>query len=107
MTIRQGGKFTVNTTWNYRTIDLPQGSFRTNLGNMRVTYNFTRLLDDVVRPRQQRRRDGEAERSCSLQVDQQLELARLLHWNFARPGAFRILSTWLAARLTRTSRSGP
>jgi hypothetical protein len=39
--IREGGKFTVDATWNYRDIDLPQGSFRTNLGNMRVTYNFT------------------------------------------------------------------
>jgi Domain of unknown function (DUF5916) len=39
--IRQGGKFAVDTTWDYRDIDLPQGSFRTNLGNMRVTYNFT------------------------------------------------------------------
>jgi hypothetical protein len=41
MTIRQGGTFTVDTNWTYRGIDLPQGSFRTNLGNMRVTYNFT------------------------------------------------------------------
>ena len=41
LTIRQGGKFAVDTTWDYRDIDLPQGSFRTNLGNMRVTYNFT------------------------------------------------------------------
>jgi hypothetical protein len=40
-TIRQGGKFTLDTTWNYRGIKLPQGSFNTNLGNMRVTYNFT------------------------------------------------------------------
>lgn len=41
VTVRQGGKFTVDTTWNYRSFELPQGSFRTNLGNMRVTYNFT------------------------------------------------------------------
>jgi hypothetical protein len=39
--VRQGGKFTVDATWNYRSFDLPEGSFRTNLGNMRVTYNFT------------------------------------------------------------------
>ena len=39
--IRQGGRFALDTTWTYRGIDLPQGSFRTNLGNMRVTYNFT------------------------------------------------------------------
>ncbi|MBI4471510.1 MAG: carbohydrate binding family 9 domain-containing protein [Acidobacteria bacterium] len=40
-TIRQGGTFALDTTWNYRSIKLPQGSFRTNLGNMRLTYNFT------------------------------------------------------------------
>jgi hypothetical protein len=39
--IREGGRFTVDTTWNYRHIDLPQAAFHTNLGNMRVTYNFT------------------------------------------------------------------
>ena len=31
----------IDTTWNYREITLPQGAFHTNLGNMRVTYNFT------------------------------------------------------------------
>jgi hypothetical protein len=39
--VRRGGNFTVDTTWAHRAIDLPQGSFRTNLGNARVTYNFT------------------------------------------------------------------
>ena len=39
--LRDGGRFTVDTTWAHRAIDLPEGSFRTNLGNMRVTYNFT------------------------------------------------------------------
>ena len=38
---REGGRFALDTTWNYRAIDLPQGAFHTNLGNMRVTYNFT------------------------------------------------------------------
>lgn len=42
--LREGGKFTVDTTWNYRAIALPQGAFHTNLGNMRVTYNFTPSL---------------------------------------------------------------
>jgi hypothetical protein len=41
LVIREGGRFTLDTTWNYRQIDLPQGLFHTNLGNMRVTYNFT------------------------------------------------------------------
>ncbi len=40
-TIRRGGTFALAAAWNIRDIDLPQGAFRTNLGNMRVTYNFT------------------------------------------------------------------
>ncbi len=39
--VRQGGKFAVDTTWKRSDITLPQGEFVTNLGNMRVTYNFT------------------------------------------------------------------
>jgi hypothetical protein len=39
--MRDSGRFAVDTTWNYRAIDLPQGKFHTNLGNMRLTYNFT------------------------------------------------------------------
>jgi hypothetical protein len=42
--VRQGGRFALDTTWTHRDIDLPQGSFTTNLGNMRVTYNFTPLI---------------------------------------------------------------
>ncbi len=41
LTLRRGGNFTIDTTWNYRSITLPEGAFHTNLGNMRVTYNFT------------------------------------------------------------------
>ena len=41
MILRDGGRFAVDATWNYRAIDLPEGAFHTNLGNMRVTYNFT------------------------------------------------------------------
>jgi hypothetical protein len=39
--LRDSGRLAVDTTWNYRAIALPQGAFHTNLGNMRVTYNFT------------------------------------------------------------------
>jgi hypothetical protein len=39
--IRDGGRFTIDTNWTYRSISLPQGAFHTNLGNMRVTWNFT------------------------------------------------------------------
>jgi uncharacterized protein DUF5916/cellulose/xylan binding protein with CBM9 domain len=39
--LRQGGRFTLDTTWAYRWISLPEGSFKTNLGNARITYNFT------------------------------------------------------------------
>jgi hypothetical protein len=38
---RNSGRFTLDTTWQYRDIDLPEGKFHTNLGNMRVTYNFS------------------------------------------------------------------
>jgi hypothetical protein len=41
VTIRDGGRFSVDTNWTYRSISLPEGAFHTNLGNMRVTYNFT------------------------------------------------------------------
>jgi hypothetical protein len=41
VTIRDSGRFAIDTTWSYRSIDLPEGAFRTNLGNMRVSYNFT------------------------------------------------------------------
>jgi hypothetical protein len=39
--IRQGGRFTLEAALSYRSIDLPEGAFDTNLANMRVTYNFT------------------------------------------------------------------
>jgi hypothetical protein len=39
--LRDSGRFALDTTWNYRAIELPQGAFHTNLGNMRVTYNFS------------------------------------------------------------------
>jgi hypothetical protein len=39
--IRDGGRFSIDTSWSYRSISLPEGAFHTNLGNMRVTYNFT------------------------------------------------------------------
>jgi hypothetical protein len=41
MILRDAGRFTLDTTWNHRSITLPQGAFTTNLGNMRVTYNFS------------------------------------------------------------------
>jgi hypothetical protein len=41
VTLRRGARFTVDSTWSYRSISLPEGDFTTNLGNMRVTYNFT------------------------------------------------------------------
>lgn len=39
--IRQGGRFLFDLTWTHRRIDLPQGAFRTNLGSLQVTQNFT------------------------------------------------------------------
>jgi len=43
-----------------------------------------RLLYDLIRPRQQRRRDGEAEGLGGLEVDNQLELGRLLDGQITR-----------------------
>ena len=42
------------------------------------------LFDDLIRPQQQRRRDGEAERLGDLEVDDQLELRRLLYGQVGR-----------------------
>ena len=39
--VRQGGRFTWDATWTHTDIDLPQGSFVTELANTRVTFNFT------------------------------------------------------------------
>ena len=39
--LRNSGRLTLDSTWNYRSITLPQGAFHTNLGNMQMTYNFT------------------------------------------------------------------
>jgi hypothetical protein len=39
--LRNSGQLTVDTNWSRRSISLPQGSFQTNLANMRVTYNFS------------------------------------------------------------------
>jgi hypothetical protein len=41
LTMRRGGKFTTTLRWTRSDIDLPEGAFATNLGTMRVTYNFT------------------------------------------------------------------
>src|SRR5262245_5759508 len=42
------------------------------------------LLDDLIRPQQQRRRDGEVERLGGLEVDDELELRRLFDGQVAR-----------------------
>src|SRR5262249_56674046 len=46
-----------------------------------------RLLDDLVCPRQQRGWDRQSERLGRLEVDDQLELRRLLHWEVGRFGS--------------------
>src|SRR6266705_2703542 len=47
-------------------------------------WSSTRLLDDVIRPQQQRLRDGEPKRLRGLEVDDQLGLHRLLHRQLRR-----------------------
>ena len=43
--IRKGGRFTSSLRWTRNDIDLPQGSFVTNLGSYRMTYNFSTLIN--------------------------------------------------------------
>src|SRR5262249_31919313 len=49
------------------------------------------LFNHFIRPEQQRRRDGEAERLGGLEVDDKFERGRLLHWEVARLGALEDL----------------
>src|SRR5262249_56018968 len=57
-----------------------RGGSRSDCPRMRVG----RSLDHLIRPRQQRRRDRQAERLGGLEVDDQLELGRLLDWEIGR-----------------------
>ena len=50
-------------------------------------------FDDLIRPRQQRRRDREAEGLGGREVDDEFELRRLLDGKVGGLGALRILST--------------
>ena len=45
LTMRHGGTFTSSLRWTRNDIDLPQGAFVTNLGSLRLTYNFTTLIN--------------------------------------------------------------
>jgi hypothetical protein len=45
LTLRHGGRFTSALRWTRNDIDLPQGSFVTNLGSLRLTYNITTLIN--------------------------------------------------------------
>jgi hypothetical protein len=49
------------------------------------------LLDDLVRPQQQRLRHRQAERLGRFEVDHELELRGLLDWKVSWLGPFRIL----------------
>jgi hypothetical protein len=41
VTIRRGGNFSTTVRWTRNDIDLPQGTFVTNLASLRTSYNFT------------------------------------------------------------------
>jgi hypothetical protein len=57
-----------------------------------------RLLDHLIRTRQQRRRDRQAECLGGLEVDDEVELGGLLDGMSAGLAPLRILSTYVAAR---------
>ena len=46
------------------------------------------LFCDLIRPREHVRRDRQADLLGGLEIDDQLELRRLLHWNFGGLGTF-------------------
>jgi hypothetical protein len=52
-----------------------------------------RSLNNLIRPRQQRRRDREAEGLGGLQVDDEIKLGGLFHWEISRLRSSEILST--------------
>ena len=45
LTVRHGGTLTSTLRWTRNDISLPQGAFVTNLGSLRVSYNFTPLVN--------------------------------------------------------------
>ena len=45
LNIRRGGAFTSSLRWTRSDISLPQGDFVTNLATLRLTYNFTPLVN--------------------------------------------------------------
>jgi len=55
----------------------------------RTSFRLAHSLDHLVGTRKQRRRHGHAERFGSLEANDQLELGRLLYWQFAKVGAFK------------------
>ena len=45
LNIRRGGAFTSSLRWTRNDINLPQGDFVTNLGSLRLSYNFSTLIN--------------------------------------------------------------
>jgi hypothetical protein len=45
LNIRKGGSFTSSLRWTRNDITLPQGAFVTNLGSLRLAYNFSPLAN--------------------------------------------------------------
>jgi hypothetical protein len=73
----------------WRVVAQEHGSERRTQAAAAGASSSGRSLDDVVRLRQQRRRDREAERFRGLEVDHQLELCRLLDGKVSRLGTFQ------------------
>src|SRR6266852_1434877 len=69
-------------------------------GRTKIRHGESLLVDHLVRAGEDRRRDGEAQCLCRLQVDDQLELRRLLHGQVGGLGAVRYFID-VTADLTR------
>jgi len=61
------------------------------------------LLDHLVRPEQERRRDRQAKRLGGLEVDDQFKLSRLLDWQVRRLGTLRITCFYLLRRSRKSA----
>src|SRR5262245_58781583 len=82
------------------------GAYRGRQCDIGVSLTFQLLLDDLVRPRQHRRRDREVEGLRGFEVDDQLERRRLQHGQIGGLGALQDLASVEAGLPIRVHQAG-